>query len=143
MKQSSSVSTLVRFGVSVERDLVDAFDRWMRSTTYTNRSEAIRDLMREQLVRQRWTEGGTVAGALTIVYDHHRRDLINRILDLQHDFQTCIISTQHVHLDHRHCLEIIAVRGAAGRIKELADRLQALKGVTHTTLAMTIAGDHL
>ena len=78
---------LVRFGVSVEQHLVAAFDRWMRTTAYTNRSEAIRDLMREQLVRQRWTAGGAVAGAVTIVYDHHRRDLVGRIVDLQHDFQ--------------------------------------------------------
>jgi len=132
---------LVRFGVSVEQDLLAAFDRWMRTTTHPNRSEAIRDLMREQLVRQRWTAGGTVAGAVTIVYAHHRRDLVGRIVDLQHDFQDAIISTQHVHLDHRRCLEIIAVRGTSGRIKDLADRLHALKGVLHATLAMAAAGD--
>jgi len=81
-----------------------------------------------------------VAGAITYVYDHHRRELLNRLMDLQHDFQAIIISTQHVHLDHDHCLEIVAVRGKAAEIRRLADLLKAVKGVRHGTLSMTSLG---
>jgi CopG family nickel-responsive transcriptional regulator len=92
------------------------------------------------MVKKEWEEGGEVAGAITFIYDHHKRDLLNRIMDLQHDYQTIIISTQHIHLDHDNCLEIVAVKGTAGDVLELADALKALKGVRHGTLSMTGTG---
>ena len=104
------MSEIIRFGVSLEKNLLQRFDRLIRGKKYTNRSEAIRDLIRQEMVKKEWEEGGEVAGAITFIYDHHKRDLLNRIMDLQHDYQKIIISTQHIHLDHDNCLEIVAVK---------------------------------
>jgi len=134
------MSGIVRFGVSLDQGLLEQFDRLIRGKRYTNRSEALRDLIRKELVEREWQEDREVAGAITYIYDHHRRDLLNRIMDLQHGYQKYIISTQHVHLDHDHCLEIVAVRGRAKEIRRLADDLKALKGVRHGTLSMTSLG---
>jgi CopG family transcriptional regulator, nickel-responsive regulator len=130
---------LVRFSVSIEKPLSDRFDRHIRGKKYSNRSEAVRDMIRAELLREEWRAGGNVAGAVTMVYDHHKRDLVGRLTNLQHDYLDVIVSTQHIHIDHHHCLEIIAVRGAAAKIKDLADRLRASKGVLHGTLSITRA----
>ncbi len=137
------MSNIVRFGVSLERDLLEKFDSLIESRNYTNRSEAIRDLIREELVKKEWVEGDEVAGAITLVYDHHKRELLNKIIEIQHDFQNVIISTQHIHLDHRNCLELIAVRGNPAQVKRLADKLKSIKGVKHGTLSMTTTGKDL
>jgi len=135
------MADLVRFGVSLERKLLDQFDDLIREKNYTNRSEALRDLIRQELVLKAWGENRNVAGAITYVYDHHQRELLNRILDIQHDFQNLIISSQHVHLDHDNCLEIVAVRGKASEIRHLANKLRAVKGVRHGTLSMSGTGE--
>ena len=132
------MSEIIRFGVSLEQKLLERFDRLIRKKNYTNRSEAIRDLIRQELVKKDWEEGGEVAGAITYVYDHHKRDLLNRITDLQHNNQRVIISTQHVHLDHDNCLEIVAVRGRSRDVQKLADQIRAVKGVRHA--AFNVAG---
>jgi len=132
------MSEIIRFGVSLEQKLLERFDRLIRKKNYTNRSEAIRDLIRQELVRKDWEEGGEVAGAITYVYDHHKRDLLNMIVDLQHDNQKVIISTQHVHLDHDNCLEIVAVRGRSRDVQKLTDQIKAVKGVRHA--AFNVAG---
>ena len=137
------MSGIVRFGVSLDQGLLEQFNRLIRGKKYTHRSEALRDLIRKELVEREWQEDREVAGAITYIYDHHRRDLLNRIMDLQHGFQKYIISTQHVHLDHDHCLEIVAVRGRAKEIRRLADDLKALKGVRHGTLSMTSLGKEI
>lgn len=137
------MSDIVRFGVSLERDLLEKFDKLIESRNYTNRSEAIRDLIRQELVRKEWVEGEEVAGAITLVYDHHKRELLNKITDIQHDYQKIIISTQHIHLDHHNCLELIAVRGNPAEVQRLADKLRAIKGVKHGTLSMTTTGKNL
>jgi len=134
------VSALVRFGVSLEKDLLQKFDLRLREKSYTNRSEAIRDLIREDLVKKEWQGDKEVAGAITLIYDHHKRELLNKITDIQHDFQKIIISTQHVHLDHRNCLEIVAVKGNSQEAAKLADLLKSLKGVKHATLSMSSTG---
>ena len=134
------MSELVRFGVSLERGLLEKFDRLIRGRKYTNRSEALRDLIRQEMVKKEWEEGGEVAGAITFIYDHHKRDLLNRITDIQHDHQGIIISAQHVHLDHDNCLEIVAVKGRARDVQNLADSLKSVKGVRHGTLSMTGIG---
>jgi CopG family transcriptional regulator, nickel-responsive regulator len=134
------VAGIVRFGVSLDEDLLREFDRLISARGYSNRSEAIRDLIRQDLIVEEWREDADVAGAITLVYDHHRRDLLNRITTTQHDFQTLIVSTQHIHLDHHNCLEIVAVRGKAGEVKRLGDLLKSLKGVKHGTLSMTSTG---
>jgi CopG family nickel-responsive transcriptional regulator len=134
------MSELLRFGVSLEKGLLEKFDRYIRERNYANRSEAFRDLIRQELVKKEWLEGDDVAGAITLIYDHHRKDLLNKVTDIQHDFQGLIISTQHVHLDHNNCLEIIAVRGRPGGVQKLADMLRSLKGVKHGTLSMSSTG---
>ncbi|MCP4650795.1 MAG: nickel-responsive transcriptional regulator NikR [PVC group bacterium] len=134
------MSKLVRFGVSLEQELLTKFDRLIKARNYTNRSEAIRDLIREELVEREWQTSGEIAGAITIVYDHHCRDLGNKLTDIQHDFLNIIISTQHLHLDHHNCLEILAIKGSAKKAQKLANILQSVKGVKHATLSMTGTG---
>jgi CopG family nickel-responsive transcriptional regulator len=137
------MSGLFRFGVSLDKTLLDKFDRYIRERNYSNRSEAFRDLIRQELIKKEWQEGDDVAGAITLIYDHHRKDLLNKITDLQHDFQKVIISTQHIHLDHNNCLEIVAVRGRPEEVIKLADILKSIKGVKHGTLSMSSTGEHI
>ena len=134
------MSNLFRFGISLEKTLIEKFDRYIREKNYSNRSEAFRDLIRQELVKKEWVEGKEVAGAITLIYGHHRKELLNKITDLQHGFQKQIISTQHVHLDHDNCLEIIAVRGKPGDVQRLANTLRSIKGVKHGTLSMSSTG---
>lgn len=131
---------LFRFGVSLEKSLLDKFDRLIGEKNYPNRSEAFRDLIRQELIKKEWLEGKEVAGAIILIYDHHRRELLNRITDIQHNFQELIISTQHIHLDHHHCLEIAAVKGGPKEVQRLADTLKSIKGVKHSTLSMSSTG---
>jgi len=134
------MSELVRFGVSLEKTLLDRFDLLIREKQYTNRSEALRDLIRRELVQREWEGGSDVAGAITLVYDHHKRDVMSRVTDTQHTFQEAIISTQHIHLDHHNCLEIVAAKGKAETVRKLADALRSIKGVRHATLSMASTG---
>jgi CopG family nickel-responsive transcriptional regulator len=133
------VSDLYRFGISLERELIEAFDRHIKAQGYQSRSEALRDLIREELLRKTTAEGGTVAGAIVMTYDHHKRELVNRLIDIQHDFHDLIISTQHVHLDHENCLEVIAVKGNAPEIEKLSSALKVLVGVKHLDLSLSSA----
>lgn len=134
------MSELIRFGVSLEKTLLEKFDRLIRNRNYTNRSEAIRDMIRKELLKKEWEEDRDVAGAITFTYDHHRRDLLNRIIDVQHDYQKIIVSAQHIHLDHDNCLEIVAVKGRSKEVRKLADALTSLKDVRHGTLSMSGTG---
>ena len=134
---------VIRFGISLEEHLLKDFDRLIKEKKYSNRSEAIRDLIRDSLVKEEWKKGKEVAGAISIVYDHHKRELLNKIIDVQHDFQKVIISTQHIHLDHNNCLEIIAVKGAPKKAQALADTLKSVKGVKHVTLNMSSTGKEI
>ncbi len=134
------MSKIIRFGISLDGDLSRRFNARLKKKGYSNRSEAIRDLIRQDLVDQEWHEGHEVAGAVTLIYDHHKRELLNKITDTQHDFQKAILSAQHIHLDHHNCLEIIAVKGNPIEVSKLADMLKAVKGVRHTTLSMSTTG---
>lgn len=134
---------LVRFGVSLDSDLLSKFDHLTKERNYTNRSEAFRDLIRQELVQKQWQAGGEIAGAITLIYDHHRRELVNKLMDIQHDFGNLIISSQHIHLDYNNCLEIIAVKGSPREAKKLADNLKSVKGVKHGTLSMSTTGKEL
>ena len=137
------MANLFRFGISLEKKLLDEFDILIKRKNYSNRSEAFRDLIRQELVKEEWAEGSEVVGAITLVYDHHKRELVNKLTDIQHDFQGTIISTQHIHLDHDNCLELIAVKGAPTEIGKLADTLKSVKGVKHGTLSMSSTGKGL
>jgi len=137
------MSEIIRFGVSLEKELLEKFDRLTKEKKYPNRSEAIRDLIRENLVKREWAEGKEVAGAITLVFDHHKRELVNNLTDIQHDFHTLIISSQHIHLDHDNCLEIIVVKGKPTEVRELADKLRATKGVKYGSLSIATTGKEL
>ncbi|RUM87808.1 MAG: nickel-responsive transcriptional regulator NikR [Thermodesulfatator sp.] len=138
------MSEIVRFGVSIPEGLLQKFDQYLRRKHYRNRSEAIRDLIREKLVEEEWRQSRSeVVGTITYVYDHHKRELTDRLLHLQHNHYAQIISTQHVHLDHDRCLEVIIVKGPASAVRELADRIKALKGILHCSLSMTTTGKDL
>jgi CopG family nickel-responsive transcriptional regulator len=135
------MSDLYRFGVSLEKELIDRFDAIIKDREYKNRSEAIRDLIRAEIVRKQWLCDHEVAGAITVAYDHHKRELVNKLMDIQHDFQKTVISSQHIHIDHYNCLEILAVRGKAKEIEKLASLLKAQIGVKHLALSMSGTGD--
>ena len=134
---------IVRFGVSLEKELLHKFDSLIGEKKYPNRSEAIRDLIRENLVKREWIKGEKVAGVITLVYDHHKRELVNTLTETQHHFHELIISTQHIHLDEDRCLEVVVVKGKPKNIEELANRLKATKGVKHSSLIMTTIGKQI
>lgn len=134
------MADLVRFGVSVDKSLISEFDKLIKRRKYSNRSEAFRDMIRQELIDEKWEHGGEVVGAITLVYDHHHRELVNKLTNIQHDFQKMIISTQHIHLDHDNCMEIIAIKGRAFEIKDLSYKLKAIKGVKHSMLSMSGTG---
>jgi len=135
---------LVRFGVSMNAQLLDKFDRLIRRKSYANRSEAIRDMVRGLLVDEEWQTGSAeVVGTVTLVYDHHMNNLSGTLNEIQHDFHTAIISTLHVHLDHHNCLEVLVLKGKADKIKEVGDRLISVKGVKHGKLVFTSTGKEL
>jgi len=134
---------IVRFGVSLEKELLHKFDSLIGEKKYPNRSEAIRDLIRENLVKREWIKGEKVAGVIALVYDHHKRELVNTLTDIQHHYHSLIISTQHIHLDEDNCLEVVVVRGKPKEVESLADRLKATKGVKHSSLIMTTVGKQI
>lgn len=131
---------LVRFGVSLDQRLLAEFDRHIRRKHYTNRSEALRDLIRNNLVGDEWDDDKETVGTITFVYDHHVRDLASKLTDIQHDYHGQILSGMHVHLDHNHCLEVLVVKGKGTDIKKVADALVSVKGVKHGKLTMTTTG---
>ena len=135
---------LTRFGVSLDEELQEPFDALCAVKGYSNRSEAIRDLIRKALVAEEWQQAdGQGAGTLTLVYDHHKNDLARRLTQMQHDEHDIIIATLHVHLDHHNCLEVLILKGEAARVRALADKLISCKGVKHGTFSGTTTGQDL
>ena len=135
---------LTRFGVSMDEELLEPFDALCAVKGYSNRSEAIRDLIRKALVAEEWHQAdGQGAGTLTLVYDHHKNDLARRLTQMQHDEHDIIIATLHVHLDHHNCLEVLILKGEAARVRALADKLISCKGVKHGTFSGTTTGQDL
>lgn len=126
-----------RFGVSLEEDMLSALDGLVVRHNFPNRSQAIRHLVKQSLVEDKIGENKTVAGAIVIVYDHHKRELNNKLMHVQHDYHDLILSTQHVHLEHDLCLETIALKGQAHVLQELANKIISLKGIKHGRLVMT------
>jgi CopG family transcriptional regulator, nickel-responsive regulator len=130
---------VTRFGVSLEEELLEALDVYVKSNNFPNRSQAIRQLIEKNLVEKKWQCNNVVAGAIVMVYNHHKGDISIKLNDLQHNYFDVILSTQHFHLDHDHCLEIIAVKGEAQRLTILSDKLIGIKGVKHGKLVMSKA----
>jgi CopG family nickel-responsive transcriptional regulator len=137
------MASLVRTGISIDRDVLQKFDRAIARKGYSNRSEAIRDLVREHLVTVDVTQNRVIVGSLTLVYDPHRPNLSQRLIEAQHRFGGKVLATTHVHLDSRHCLEVIIVKGRSAEVQRLADQLLSLRGVKHGKLVMTTSGKHL
>jgi CopG family nickel-responsive transcriptional regulator len=138
------MSELTRFGVSMDSQLIKKFDALIAKKGYSTRSEAIRDMIRDMLVEQEWESGKQeTVGTITIVYNHHTRELEHALTDMQHKSFHQIVSTLHVHLDAHNCLEVLVVKGKSREIREIADRLIGTKGVKHGKLTMTTTGKEL
>lgn len=131
------MSEIVRFSVSLEDDLLEQFDEYCRQKQFATRSEAVRQLIREKLTQQSWASGSAeVAGTLTLVYDHHRPQLHDRLTEVQHDHTDLVVSTVHAHLTHELCLEVIILKGPADKLQSIASRLSGLKGIYKADLVM-------
>ena len=138
------MSLVSRFGVSIEENLLKKFDRLISRKGYQNRSEALRDLIRESLVQEEWEEGKKeTVGTIAIVYSHHTRELSGTLTDMQHRYYRSILSSLHIHLDEHNCLEVLVVRGKGEDIKKISDRLIGTKGVKHGRLSLTTTGKNL
>ncbi len=131
---------LERISLAIEKDLLGRFDRWLTKRRLSNRSEAVRDMIRARLVEDEQDEGrGEAVASLTLIYDHEKRELSDRLVDAGHRQQAKVLSTMHVHLDERLCLEVLALRGKAAELRRLADHLLGLKGVKHGRLVISSA----
>ncbi|MDP8257881.1 MAG: nickel-responsive transcriptional regulator NikR [Candidatus Aadella gelida] len=129
-----------RFGVSLEEELLEELDGLVKKNKLPNRSQAIRYLIRKSVTTEQWETNQVVSGCVVLVYDHHKRDLLTKAVNIQHDYQNIVLSSQHVHLDHDNCIETIILKGKARDLKELADRLIGLKGIKHGQLVMSTTG---
>jgi CopG family nickel-responsive transcriptional regulator len=134
---------LKRFSVSLEEELLEKFDDYIHRHGYSNRSEAVRDLIRGKLIHEEWEQDSEVVGVVTLVYDHHQANLQDRLTEAQHDFYHLITSSTHVHMDHHNCLEVTIVKGQASKVRELAEQMIALRGVKSGNLTMTSTGGEL
>ena len=132
---------LVRTGLSLEGDLLERFDKAIHRKGYKNRSEAIRDLIREHLVQAAAEENKVIVGTLTMVYDHHQPGLSAKLIEAQHAAASKVLAATHVHLDHHHCLEVVILKGRSGEVRSLADRILSLRGVKHGQLTVTTSSD--
>jgi CopG family nickel-responsive transcriptional regulator len=131
------MSSLIRTGISLEQDLLEKFDLLIKQKGYGNRSEAIRDLVRDHFVDEDVASNKTVVGTITLVYDHHQPKLSEQLVSAQHDYKGQVLATTHVHLDHHNCLEVIILKGRGTEVKKFSDKLLSLKGVKHGKLVLT------
>jgi CopG family transcriptional regulator, nickel-responsive regulator len=129
--------SLVRFGVGLDEDILKALDSYVIENNLPNRSQAIRHLVEKHLVDKKWQCNNIVAGAIVLLYDHHKGDVTTKSNDIQHEYFDVILSSQHFHLSHDNCLEIIAVKGSANKLTELSDKLIGIKGIIHGKLVMS------
>ena len=129
--------SVVRFSVSLEEELLDELDQFANDNSFANRSQALRNLIERNIVEKKWQCNNLVAGAIVMIYDHHKKDILSRANSLQHDYHDVILSSQHYHLSHNICLEIIAVKGIAKKLTELSEKLISMKGIIHGKLVMS------
>ncbi|MFN7952436.1 MAG: nickel-responsive transcriptional regulator NikR [bacterium] len=137
------MSKLVRVSMSLEDTLLDRLEKLIQKSRYTNRSEFIRDMIRERLVQESWQGNRDAVGTVTMVYNHHKRKLTQKLMELQHHHHTKVLAVTHVHLDEDLCAETILMRGRADEIRRLADLLRQQKGVLHAALSMSSTGHDL
>jgi CopG family transcriptional regulator, nickel-responsive regulator len=139
MTGEERVGILSRVGIALDSELLKRFDRSIRQRGYTNRSEAFRDLIRDQLVKERTaTPDETVVGTVTLIFDHGAHGIMEKLTEAQHANHELVVSTSHAHLDHDSCLEVLIVQGKSSQVKKFADRIVGLKGVQHGRLVMTV-----
>lgn len=129
--------SIKRFGVSLESSLLDELDKMVEKNRFSNRSQAIRFLVKKNIIEEKWDKDLEVTGAIVITYDHHIRELHANVNRIQHEYHCLILSGQHIHLDDHSCIEVITVRGKAGKILNLANKFKAIKGITHGELVMS------
>lgn len=134
---------MVRLSISLEGDLADELDRLVSRAGYENRSEYLRDLIRNQLVEEEWTYGREVLGTITLIYDHHQSGLSDKLNALQHDHHASVLASTHVHMDHHVCAEMIMLRGKPEVLRTMADGMKKLKGVLHSALSVSSTGKAL
>ena len=134
---------LKRFTISLDEKLLETFDAVIKQQKYENRSEAIRDLIRSSFVEEEWQADKDVIGVISMVYDHHQPNLQEKVTEIQHDYHHQIVSATHIHMDHHNCLEVVIVKGKAGSVNKLADRLRSQRGVRNCKLAMSTTGRDL
>ena len=135
------MATVERFGVSIEEELLTWFDAMVETRGYSSRSEAIRDLIRHEMIKEEWDNpDAEVIGTVTIVYEHHIHELANVMAEVQHQYHDCIICSTHIHMDAHNCLEVIIVRGQSQRVKSIADTLISTRGAKHGHLVSTTTG---
>ena len=131
--------SLARFGVSLDEEILKALDEFVIENKLPNRSQAIRHLVERNLVEKKWQCNQIVAGAIVMLYDHHKGDVTIKSNDIQHEYFDVILSSQHFHLSHENCIEIVAVKGTANRLTELSDKLIGIRGIIHGKLVMSRA----
>lgn len=130
-----------RYTITIQEELLREFDRLIAGRGYTNRSEAIRDLVRDALVEEEWAQSGEkVAATVTLVYDHHIPDLAHRLTELQHHHGPLVVAATHIHLDNDNCLEVVILRGESSDVKRLAEKMIALRGIKHGKVVHTTEG---
>lgn len=137
------MTDITRTGISLPPDLLERFDQIIARKGYKNRSEAIRDLVRDYVVNEDVEKNRMVVGTLTMVYDHHRPKLAERLIDIQHQAHGAVLAATHVHLDHRNCLEVVIMKGHSSEVSRVADQILSLRGVKHGKLVLTTQGKNL
>ena len=137
------MTDLARFSISIEKQLLDRLEGMVRKHKYSNRSEFVRDLLRERLVEEEWNANEEVVGTITLVYDHETRELSKKLTRLQHHHHDLVLASTHVHLDAHMCAEMVLTKGPAGQVQEMADMLQQQKGVLHASLSLSTTGHEL
>jgi CopG family nickel-responsive transcriptional regulator len=129
--------SVVRFSISLEKELLNEIDNFAEEAGFANRSQALRHLIEKNIVERKWLCNNVVAGAIVLLYDHHKKEILAHSNEIQHNYHDVILSSQHYHLSHDICLEIIAVKGIANKLTELSDKLIAIKGLRHGKLVMS------
>lgn len=137
------MSKVSRISVSIEEPLLERFEAYLKENGFPTRSEGVKHLIRNLLVEEEWQKGTNVAASLSIVYDHHKGGLMERLVDIQHAFEQLVVCTQHVHLDHHNCMEVLVLKGDAADIRELYTQLKSVKGLKHCSLMRGTTGENL
>jgi len=137
------MSNVTRITVSIDEPLLEQFEKFLTDNGYPTRSEGVKSIMRKALIENEWQSGTEVAATISLVYDHHKPGVMQKLVDIQHDFGELVICTQHVHLDHHNCMEVLIVKGLASRIRDFHVALKSVKGLKHCTLSAATTGEDI